>query len=135
MSDYPATDTGLSSYETIQLTIADRVAYIIFNRPPLNIFNIAMMREINDALNQMMKLPHICAVVFAATPNSKAFSAGVSIEEHKAEAIYQMLENFHNIFRNLYTYSKPTVAVVNGPALGGGCELVAFCDVVVASEK
>src|SRR5204863_8534007 len=90
---------------------------------------------INDALNQMMKMTHLCALVFAATPNSKAFSAGVSIEEHKTDIVYQMLENFHNIFRNLHAYSKPTVAVVNGPALGGGCELVAFCDVVIASEK
>src|ERR1051326_6573318 len=135
MSDYPDIDPGMSSYETIQLTVADRVGYIIFNRPPLNIFNIAMMREVNDALNQLMKLTHICAIVFAATPNSKAFSAGVSVEEHRSETVYQMIETFHNIFRNLYSYSKPTVAVVNGPALGGGCELVAFCDVVIASEK
>src|SRR6185369_3731942 len=80
-------------------------------------------------------MPHICAIVFAANPNSKAFSAGVSVEEHRKETIYQMLESFHSIFRILYTYSKPTVAVVNGPALGGGCELVSFCDVVIASEK
>lgn len=129
-------DSSLSvAYESIQFTVADRVAYIIFNKPPLNIFNIAMMKEINDALNRLMKLSHICAIVFAATPASKAFSAGVSVEEHRSETVYQMLETFHNIFRNLYNYSKPTVAVVNGPALGGGCELVAFCDVVIASEK
>ncbi|MEW6733741.1 MAG: enoyl-CoA hydratase/isomerase family protein [Acidobacteriota bacterium] len=133
---YEDSEVGLSnSYETIQLTVADRVAYIIFNRPPLNIFNIAMMKEINDVLNHLMKMPQICAVVFAASSNSKAFSAGVSIEEHRSETIYQMLENFHNIFRYLYSYSKPTVAIVNGPALGGGCELAAFCDVVIASEK
>jgi cyclohexa-1,5-dienecarbonyl-CoA hydratase len=134
---YEDSEGGLvsTSYEDIQLTVADRVAYIIFNRPPLNIFNIAMMKEINDALNSLMKMSQICAIVFAATPDAKAFSAGVSIEEHRSETIYQMIETFHNIFRNLYVYSKPTVAVVNGPALGGGCELVSFCDVVVASDK
>jgi cyclohexa-1,5-dienecarbonyl-CoA hydratase len=126
---------GMTAYQTIQVSIVDRVVYIIFNRPPLNVFTIAMMREINDCLNQLMKTTHIAAIVFAAHPTSKAFSAGVSIEEHRADTVYQMLENFHNIFRNLYTYSKPVVAVVNGPALGGGCELAAFCDIVIASPK
>src|SRR5215467_9302273 len=124
-----------TTYELIQLTVADRVAYIVLNKPPLNIINIAMMKEINDAINYLMKTENICAIVFAAEANSKAFSAGVSVEEHKPETVYQMLESFHNIFRNLHSYSKPTVAVVNGPALGGGCELAAYCDVVLASEK
>jgi cyclohexa-1,5-dienecarbonyl-CoA hydratase len=135
MSDYAEIEAGQAKYEFIQLRVVDRVAYIIFNRPPLNIFNIAMMSEINEALNLLTKHTHICAIVFAASPASKAFSAGVSVEEHRSDTIYQMLETFHNIFRSLNLYSKPTVAVVNGPALGGGCELVAFCDVVIASEK
>lgn len=133
--NYMDTDLGLVNYETIQAVVVERVAYLIFNRPPLNIFNIAMMREIYDALNRMSKIPQICAIVFAANPISKAFSAGVSIEEHRKETVYQMLESFHNIFRILNSYSKPTVAVVNGPALGGGCELAAFCDIVIASDK
>lgn len=135
MSDYVESDFGPSNYETIQVVVADRVAYIIFNKPPLNIFTIGMMKEINDALNRLMKINYICTVVFAATPSSKAFSAGVAIEDHKQETVYQMIENFHNIFRLLNSFSKPTIAVVNGPALGGGCELAAFCDVVIASEK
>ncbi|MFY9221066.1 MAG: enoyl-CoA hydratase/isomerase family protein [Blastocatellia bacterium] len=134
-SDYIGSDFGQSVYETIQVVVADRVAYIIFNKPPLNIFSIEMMKEVNHALSRLTKITYVCAVVFAATPTSKAFSAGVSIEEHRQDMAYQMLENFHNIFRALHNYSKPTIAVVNGPALGGGCELVAFCDVVIASEK
>src|ERR671937_1582837 len=46
-----------------------------------------------------------------------------------------MLDSFHGIFRALEQASKPTVAVVDGAALGGGCELVAACDIVVASER
>jgi len=46
-----------------------------------------------------------------------------------------MLDSFHNIFRTLEQLAKPTIAVVDGPALGGGCELVAACDIVIASER
>jgi cyclohexa-1,5-dienecarbonyl-CoA hydratase len=52
-----------------------------------------------------------------------------------AETIYQMLESFHNIFRALDAMAKPVVAIVDGAALGGGCELVAACDIVVASDR
>lgn len=124
-----------TSYELIQFNIIDRVAYISFNRPPLNILNIAMMQEIGDVLSNLMKMSQICAIVFTSTPHAKAFSAGVSVEDHAATTVYQMLTSFHNIFRILHSYAKPTIAVVDGPALGGGCELVAFCDVVIASEK
>jgi cyclohexa-1,5-dienecarbonyl-CoA hydratase len=75
------------------------------------------------------------AIVFDTTPESRAFSAGVAVEEHVEETIYQMLDSFHSIFRALEAAGKPTIAVVDGAALGGGCELVAGCDIVIASER
>ncbi|MCS6886046.1 MAG: enoyl-CoA hydratase/isomerase family protein [Acidobacteriota bacterium] len=125
----------VEKYESIQFTIADRIGYIVFNRPPLNIFTISMMKEINAALNAMSRNMSVSCIVFAAIAGSKAFSAGVSVEEHRPETVYQMLDSFHSIFRTLYAYSKPIIAVVDGPALGGGCELVAFCDVVIATDR
>jgi cyclohexa-1,5-dienecarbonyl-CoA hydratase len=124
-----------NTYEHIQFTIEDRVGRIKFARAPLNVFNIAMMREIGSALEECARTREMVAVVFEAAEGSRAFSAGVAIEEHAAETIYQMLEAFHDIFRALESMAKPTVAVVDGAALGGGCELVAACDIVVASER
>jgi len=123
----------LEAFRHITYRIEERVARVRFSRPPLNILDIAMMREVDAALTEAMGRRDVVAVVFEAAPNARAFSAGVSIEEHREETIYQMLESFHNIFRTLLQMAKPAVAVVDGPALGGGCELVAGCDIVIAS--
>jgi cyclohexa-1,5-dienecarbonyl-CoA hydratase len=122
-------------YQHIRFSIEDRVARLTFARPPVNIFNIAMMLEINDALNECSQQRELVAIVFAAAPECRAFSAGVAVEEHVEETIFQMLDSFHAIFRSLEQIARPTIAVVDGAALGGGCELVAACDIVIASER
>jgi cyclohexa-1,5-dienecarbonyl-CoA hydratase len=123
-----------SDYQHIRFSIEDRVGRITLARPPLNILNIAMMREMGACLNECMAARDMVAIVFDAVPDSRVFCAGVAVEEHVEETIYQMLESFHNIFRTLEQIAKPTVAVVGGAALGGGCELVAACDFCIASE-
>ncbi|HEX8181112.1 MAG TPA: enoyl-CoA hydratase-related protein [Pyrinomonadaceae bacterium] len=123
------------TYQHIRCNIADRVARITFARPPLNVLNIAMMRETVAALDECSRTRNLVAVVFDAADDLRAFSAGVAVEEHVAETIYQMLESFHDIFRALEDLALPTLAVVDGAALGGGCELVAACDIVIASER
>lgn len=124
-----------SSFENIKFTVEDRVARVTFARPPLNIFNIAMMREISAALASLTEQRDVVAIVFDAESGSRAFSAGVAIEEHVAGTVYQMLDGFHGIFRQLEQLGRPTVAVVEGSALGGGCELVAGCDIVIAGAQ
>jgi cyclohexa-1,5-dienecarbonyl-CoA hydratase len=122
-------------FQHIKFRIDDRVARITFARPPLNVFNIAMMREIGDALNECLPQRDLAAIVFDAAPETKAFSAGVAVEEHVPETVFQMLDSFHSVFRLLAQISRPVIAVVDGPALGGGCELVAACDIVIAGER
>lgn len=123
-----------ASYQHIRYHVDDRVARITFARPPLNVFNIAMMGEILAALNESARR-EIVAIVFAADKECRAFSAGVAVEEHVQDTIYQMLDSFHAIFRQLEQIAKPTIALVDGAALGGGCEVVAACDMVIASER
>jgi cyclohexa-1,5-dienecarbonyl-CoA hydratase len=123
------------NYQHIRFSVDDRVARITFAREPVNIFNIAMMREINKALNQCAHQRELVAIVFAAAPECRAFSAGVAVEEHVEDTVFQMLDSFHAIFRSLEQIARPTIAVVDGAALGGGCELVAACDIVIASER
>jgi len=124
-----------TEFQNIKFSVEDRVARITFARPPLNVFNIAMMREILAALNECAPQRDTAAIVFDAAPDSRAFSAGVAVEDHAPETVYQMLDTFHSIFRALQQAAKPSVAIVDGPALGGGCELVAACDLVVATNR
>ena len=124
----------MPTFENINFSIDDRVARINLARPPLNILNIAMLKEISSALGECAR-HDLVAIVLAQDKDCGAFSAGVAVEEHVAETVYQMLDSFHNVFRMLEQLSKPTIAVVDGAALGGGCELVAACDIVIASDR
>ena len=125
----------IDRYQHIKFNLDDRVAHITLARPPVNIFSIAMMQEINDALNQCSHERELVAIVFDAATDCRAFSAGVAVEEHVEETIFQMLDSFHAIFLNLEQIARPSIAVVHGAALGGGCELVAACDIVIASDR
>lgn len=124
----------MSNYQNIRFRVDDRVARITFARPPLNVFNIEMMREIGAALGECAQR-ELVAIVFDAEKESRAFSAGVAIEDHVQDTIFQMLDAFHAIFRLMEQLAKPTIALVDGAALGGGCELVAACDIVIASDR
>ena len=123
------------AYQNIHFRLEDRVARITFARPPLNVFNIEMMREIAKALGERVCARELVAIVFDADKNCRAFSAGVAIEDHVQDTIFQMLDAFHSIFRMLEQLAKPAIALVDGAALGGGCELVAACDIVIASDR
>jgi cyclohexa-1,5-dienecarbonyl-CoA hydratase len=122
-------------FQNIAFEKKDGVARLVLNKPPLNVLNIAMMREINTALESLGADTNTKVLVFEAAAGSRAFSAGVEIAEHTADKVDEMIEVFHRIFRLLDGLTVPTLAVVGGAALGGGCELALFCDMIVASEK
>lgn len=123
----------MTDYKHIKYELANGVARIIFNRPPLNILNIEMMKEINKALEGLLDEKSLKLIVFSA--EHKAFSAGVDVAEHIGEKGIEMIKNFDDIFRLMIKVGKPTLAVVNGACLGGGCEIALFCDMVIASEN
>ncbi len=119
-------------YKTIIVEEKDMIGRITFNNLPLNILNIEMMKEINQALKEFQR-KNLKVLILNA--NGKAFSAGVDVSDHTKEKVGEMIQVFHEIFTNLNKFNAPTVALVNGAALGGGCEIATFCDIVIASEK
>jgi cyclohexa-1,5-dienecarbonyl-CoA hydratase len=122
----------VSEFKDIQFELRDGVGRIVLNRPPVNVLNIAMMEEIQAALRQAQAAAETRAIVVSAT--GRMFSAGVDIAEHTHDLMERMLERFHGIFRLLADGEVPTLAVVQGHALGGGCELACSCDLVVAAR-
>ena len=120
-------------FENILFERIAGVAKITLNHPPVNIMDIPTMREINAALESLRDDHESKVVLLGAT--GKAFCAGVDVKDHTADRVGEMVEVFHRIFRLMWSLDVPTVAAVNGAALGGGCELVTFCDMVLASEK
>jgi cyclohexa-1,5-dienecarbonyl-CoA hydratase len=120
------------SYRHIQTEVANGIGTLILNRPPVNVLNIEMMEEMNKALEALGKEKIKFLVIKAV---GKAFSAGVDVSEHMGGLADKMIEVFHGIFRNMDKLTVPSIALVDGSALGGGCELALYCDMVVASER
>ena len=120
-------------YRSILYAIKDGVGRIILNLPPLNIIDIPMLGEIHSAIARIQSENE--AKVLVIDHQGKAFSAGVSIRDHTPAKVSEMIEKFHGVFRLLHSLAVPTVALVDGMALGGGCELATFFDMVVASER
>lgn len=122
-----------SQFQSIRFEIEESLARITLNRPPVNVLNIAMMKELNSAFQILQSETGVKLVVIDS--QGKAFSAGVDVKDHTADKVKEMIEVFHLMFRLLNSLEPPTLAVVNGAALGGGCELATFCDLVIASEE
>ena len=119
-------------YNTIIVKEKDLIGRITFNKPPLNIINIEMMKEINKAIKDFQKRNLKVLIINA---NGKAFSAGVDVSDHTKEKVNDMIMVFHEIFTNLNKINAPTVALVNGAALGGGCEVLMNCDITIAGRN
>jgi len=120
-------------YRSILCAIKSGLGRITLNLPPLNIIDIPMLGEIQSAITRIQSEADVKVLVI--DHQGKAFSAGVSIRDHTPDKVSEMIEKFHGLFRVLHSLSLPTLALVDGMALGGGCELATFCDMVIASDR
>jgi cyclohexa-1,5-dienecarbonyl-CoA hydratase len=125
---------GNMEFKNISLDKKDGIAALTLNRPPVNVIDYDMLVELNTALEQVAKDDEVKVLLLRGS-GSKAFSAGVEIKDHIGDKMPKMMKEFGRVFHLLRGLGKPSIAVVNGVALGGGCELVAGCDMAIASEK
>lgn len=123
----------MNEYEFLGLETNGGVATVTMRRPPLNVMHMPMMAEFNELLESVLSRGDLAAVVLRA--EGKVFCAGVDVADHTADKVADMIHLFHGLFRKLASTDALTIAVVHGAALGGGCELACFCDIVWASDR
>src|SRR5215468_3647507 len=124
------------AYDTLTIAVADRVATITINRPDkLNALNDLVIAELGDAIDEVRANNDVGGVIL--TGAGRAFVAGADIselEKHGAMSAKALAQRGQEVFSRFETSPKPTIAAVNGFALGGGCELAMSCHVRIASE-
>lgn len=117
-------------FKFLRVEHTEGAAIITLARPPLNVLTIEMIGELNTALDEVSAENHLKAVVLRA--DGKAFCAGVDVADHAPERVDVMIRGFGQLFTQLRTLPVPTIAVIQGAALGGGTELAIGCDLVLA---
>ncbi|HUL60745.1 MAG TPA: enoyl-CoA hydratase-related protein [Anaeromyxobacteraceae bacterium] len=127
------------AYEKILLEIdPDGIAVVTFNRPKvLNALDAATIEELADAVGRVERDPAVRAVILTGA-GDKAFVAGADIGAMSGMGPLEarrFAEAGHGVLARLEALAVPTIAAVNGYALGGGCEVAMGCDLVYASEK
>ncbi len=110
------------------------VASVVIDRPPLNVLNLALLRELRQILDELDRDEGVELVEISGA-GERAFSAGVDVKDHTRSQVPEMLDLVHGVIRKLMSLRQPTIAVVDGICLGGGCELASSCDLVIASEE
>jgi enoyl-CoA hydratase len=125
------------SYETILLERDGAVTVVTINRPDKrNALNAAVRREIVEVLDRLRDDDEVRVVVFTGA-GDKAFVAGADIGEFADRTPLEQRTAMtgRRVFDEIAAFPKPTIAMINGFALGGGCELALACDLRVAADS
>ena len=113
--------------------MGDHALRVVLDAPKANILDGEMMGQINALLDELKDEAGLKLICFCG--EGKHFSFGASVEEHVGERAAQMLDGFHGMFLRMAELGVFTAAAVSGRCLGGGMELAAFCNRVVAHPE
>lgn len=129
-------------YKTIEVIKKDKgaVLWIAFKRPEIhNAFNAEAILELTDAFDRVRTDESVRVVVLTGV--GKSFCAGADINWMREIVRYSFDQNLKEslqlaeVLFNIYTLPKPTIAMVNGAAIGGGTGFLSVCDIAVAAEE
>lgn len=112
------------------------VSILTFNQAKVNIFSTEILEDFISALKSLEQSRDVKVLVI--TGEGKTFIAGANVKEmatYSPEDAKKFSSLFHKALNMVESFPKPVIASVNGFALGGGCELVLACDLVVASDE
>lgn len=123
-------------YIDIKIEIIEgKIGIITLNRPEKrNAISIQMRHEISACLREWEKSSNIRLVIF--TGAGSAFSSGFDLNEFRNNDLFdELLNSSSQYHRDVWYYPKPTIAVINGPAIGGGFDLTTLCDIRICSQS
>jgi len=127
-------------YQTVLYTVEGRIAKVTLNRPDIrNAFNDVMISELLEIFGDVAKRDDVRVVVM--TGSGSCYCAGADLHWMKKIRGYSYEENYEDTLRlaelmySMYSSPKPTIARVNGPAIGGGTGFVAVCDLAIAADS
>jgi methylglutaconyl-CoA hydratase len=126
--------------QTILYDIENKVAKVTFNRPDVhNAFNDIMIKELSEVFDCIAENNDVRVVIL--TGKGKSFCAGADLNWMRRVKDYSYEDNLKgslklaDMFYKIYASPKPTIARVNGVAIGGGTGFVAVCDIVIAADQ
>lgn len=120
-------------FQHIRYKIEGAVVRLTLNRPDHNLLNEDMLKELAWGVEAVSDKDEIKLILIDSA--LKVFSGGIDIGEYTTQRVFQMLDAFQHVFGAMLDVGKPVMIVVNGPAIGGGSELAAFGDIVIATPK
>lgn len=121
------------SYEDISIEESELTATIGIDIPPANVLSLNTIQELQTAFEELDTVTR--RVVILESKNDKLFSGGVEVEDHVGDKLPKMMNAFSDLFATMRSINTPILGKINGPALGGGCELAAGCDIALATES
>lgn len=123
-------------FETITTAVAERIGTITIDRPEKrNALSTTVLEEIHTVLGEWERDPEVAALIFTGS-GERAFVAGADIAELRDYDLhYGLAGDMARLFDRIEEYPKPTIAAINGVALGGGLELAMSCDIRIAAEN
>jgi len=119
----------------VLMNVEEQIAIVSLNRPDAkNALSISLTDELASVLDRADNDPDVNVILLTGAGNH--FAAGADVKEMLPMTLADVHhQDFAGCCTRLATVAKPVVAVVEGYALGGGCELIEMCDIVVASEN
>lgn len=128
----------MTSDNILEYKVSDHVAEIVLNRPPVNAMSIPLLEQLIKALKSAAGDDNVRAVLITSALTSR-FSAGIDLNlvlGSSAEDVRRLLDKLYIELTDVqYNLGKPSIAVVNGAARGGGMTLSISCDVILAGES
>ncbi len=124
-------------FKNLRLSFEGALATITLDRPPVNALNKDTLSELSQSLD-IIEAKDEVRVVLITSAAKKAFIAGADIVEFtkiSSSQVGELIQRGQDLFDRIEAYPIPVMAVINGPCLGGGCELAMACHLRIASEE